>query len=175
MPSTSKDFRSQFTKLKQQNPDALFVDTQTPAGTDVALGQLKASGWKVSLLLNDVMMGTPDLLLKYKDILDGTIGAEFGVDPTNPKYKNLVDTYMAKYGANVPYQSYGQTEYDSVYIVRDAILAVGYDGDKIAAWGHQIKDWQGASGSITIGTDGDRAGGHSPEIVKNGKVEVYKK
>ncbi len=175
-PTASKDFRSQIAKLKAEKPDALFVDTQTPAASDVVLQQLADSGWKVPVLLNDATMGDAATIAKNKKILEGAISAEFGVDPTNEKFVHLQDAYKAKYGTDeLPYKSYGQTEYDAVYMVKDAILAAGYDGEKIAAWGHAVSGWEGASGSITIGADGDRASGHRPEIVKNGKIEPYTK
>ena len=37
----------------------------------------------------------------------------------------------------------------------------------------QVKDWQGASGSVMIGSNGDRIGGHSLESVKAGKAAPY--
>ncbi len=61
-----------------------------------------------------------------------------------------------------------------MYLVRDGIMAVGLNGKKLAAWSRTIKDWQGASGTITIKPDGDRTSGYSSEIVKDGKMEAYK-
>jgi hypothetical protein len=58
-------------------------------------------------------------------------------------------------------------------MIKDAIAAVGYDGQKIADWSRTVKDWQGASGKITIQDNGDMVGGHRPEIIKDGKVEPY--
>ena len=174
-PTAEKDFRSQLTKLKAGNPNAIFVDSQTPAASEKIFQQMKDLGWKTTVLLNDVAIGNADLVPKYKDILEGAIGAEFGVDPSNPKFKHLIDTYKTKFNAEPPYQSYAQTEYDAVYLIKDAIASVGYDGAKIAAWGHQVKDWQGASGLITIESNGDLVGGHRPEMVKNGKVVPYVK
>ena len=60
-------------------------------------------------------------------------------------------------------------------MVRDAILAVGYDGTKIAAWFHNVKDWEGASGKITIGANGDPVAGHKAEMVVGGKAVPYVK
>ncbi len=170
-PSTTKDFRSILTKLKAKNPDFLFIDTQTPSSAELILKQFKDLKWNVKIVLNDVPLTTPELVAKYASVLDGGIGAIFGIDLTNTKFTSIVSAYKTKYGADMPYQNYGQTEYDSVYMVKDAILAVGYDGEKIAKWGHQVKNWQGASGSVTIGTDGDRAGAFKAQVIKSGKIE----
>jgi len=80
--------------------------------------------------------------------------------------------YKDKYGAEPPFQSYAQTAYDAPYLLKDGIIAVGYDGEKLAEWSRTIKDWEGASGKTTIGANGDRASGHVLKIVKDGKVEL---
>jgi branched-chain amino acid transport system substrate-binding protein len=142
------DFRSQLAKLKSQNPDALFVDTQTPAATERILKQTRDMQIALPILLVDVAIGDPKLVADNADILDGALGAEFGVDLGNPKYQALVALYKAKYASDVPYPSYAQTEYDAVFMVRDAIAAVGYDGTKIAQWLRSVKDWEGASARL---------------------------
>lgn len=172
-PTTTVDFRTQLTKLRSEKPDALFVDTQTPAVAERVLKQLQDMGWKPKILVNDVIIGTPDLLKKFKPLLEGGLGAEFGIDESNPKFKALIANYKTKYNAELPYQSYGQCEYDSVYMIADAIKQVGYDGEKIAQWSRTVKDWDGASGKVSILESGDRAGGHRPEMIKNGKVVPF--
>lgn len=174
-PSTTKDFRSSLTKLRASNADALFIDANTPASIENILQQLTVLKWKPTLFANDVLIGAAAIVEKYKSQLEGMYGAEFGVNPNNEKFKHLVKTYKAKYGVDIPYPSYAQTEYDAIYMIKDAITEVGYDGTKLAAWGHAVTDWQGASGLVTIGSNGDRASGHNVEIVKDGKVVPYTK
>ncbi len=171
-PTSTTDFRSILSKLKASNSDGLFIVVQTPASAAKIFKNLGDLNWKPALLVADIIPGDPTTVATYKNVLEGAIGAEFGVDPSNPKYKHLVDAYKAKYNVEPPFQSYAQTEYDSVYMVKDAIAAVGYDGEKIAQWSRTVKNWEGASGKITIQASGDRAGGHRAEVIKNGKVEV---
>lgn len=170
-PSNATDFRSALTKLRSQNPDALFIDTQTGAGAERILKQLTDLQWKPQLFLTDATAADTKTMEANKVQLEGAIAAEFGTDPTSPQFMHLADSYKAKYGAEMPYASYTQTVYDAVFIVRDAVKAVGYDGSKIADWARTVKDWPGASGKVTIGADGDRIGGHIPKIVKSGKTE----
>ena len=106
--------------------------------------------------------------------MEGTLAAEFGVDPNNLKFKGMLEKYQKEYGVEIPFQSYAQTYYDAVFMIKDALVAFDYDVDKMAEWFRTVKDWSGASGLTTIGDDGDRDGGHTPKIVKNGKVELYK-
>ncbi len=173
--SGTTDFHSTITKVRAENPDAVFLSTQGPASAKILLQQMQQIGWSPRLLLIDTVIDDPGTIQNNKTILEGALGAEFGVDLNNSKFAALLASYKAKYGADMPYQSYGQTEYDSVYLVRDAIAAVGYDGTKIARWLRNVHDWQGASGSVTIGSDGDRVGAHKPETIVNGVVEPYAK
>jgi len=167
------DFRSIIAKAKALNADAIFVDTQTPASAERVIKQIAELGWKPHLMVSDVTSGDPETVTRNATALEGALAAEFGVDPTSEKFKHMVDAYKQMYGKDAPYLSYGQTEYDSVYLLRDAILAVGYDGAKITQWMHNVKDWEGASGKVTIGADGDRIGGHTLKEIKNGKTELY--
>ncbi len=168
------DFRTILTKLKSEAPDAVFVDTQTPAAAERILIQMQELNWKPNILVSDAVSGDTATVQRNADILEGALAAEFGIDENNPKFNHMIEAYREKYGTDTPFLSYAQTEYDGVYLIRDAIKAVGYDGEKIAEYMRNIKDWQGASGSVTIGQDGDRIGGHIPKIIHDGKTKVLK-
>jgi len=173
--TASSDFRSQLTKLKASKSDAFFIDTQTPAMSERIFKQVQDLKWKPMIVINDATGGDVTLIATYKDLLEGGITAEFSSDPNNAKFAKLLADYKTQFGADMPYQAYGQTEYDAVYMIKDAIEAVGYNGEKIATWSRTVKDWEGASGKITIGENGDRIGGHTVEVIKAGKKEVYVK
>ncbi len=172
-PTETTDFRSILTKLKATKSNALFIDSQTPAVAERILKQVKELGWHPALLINDAISGDPKTVADNKDMLEGAFTAQFGVDPANPKFQSMIAAYKAKYGEEPPYQSYAQTEYDSVYITRDGLLAVGNNGQKFAQWSRTIKDWSGASGSVTIQSNGDMAGGHVLKVIHNGEVGPY--
>ncbi len=167
------DFKTQLTKLRAQNPEALFLDTQTSGVNGRIFRQLKDLGWKPQLFINEAMAGDIKALADNKELLEGAIGAEFTVDAANTKFSMLAAKYKEKYGKDLSYGSYAQTGYDLVYIFKDGITAVGYDGEKLAAWSRTIKNWEGASGKITIKPDGDRESGYSSEMVKDGKMVPY--
>lgn len=174
-PKEGTDFRSQLTKLRGQNPDALFLSAQTPQAAERILKQLNDLQWKPRLFASDILPGDPTIVEANKAVLEGTLVAEFSYDVNNAKMKHLLEAYKAKYGKDLIQLSYAQTEYDAVYMVTDAIKEVGYDGTKIIDWLRAAKDWEGASGKVTIGTNGDRVGGHRPEVIVNGKVQLYTK
>ncbi|MEN9405658.1 MAG: hypothetical protein RLY47_617 [Candidatus Parcubacteria bacterium] len=175
LPSTQTDFRTPLTKLKSENPDALFLSVQTVAMGQKIIQQLQDLGWDVPLFISDSVLGDTETIAKNAVQLEGVIGVEFSVDPTNEKFKKLIAKYQELYGTEMPYQSYGQTEYDVVYLIADAITSVGYDADKVSDWVLGIKGWNGASGSVTIGENGDRVGGGTAKVIHNGKTELYTK
>src|SRR3989344_1145479 len=172
-PSSTTDFRSILAKIKSQNPDALFVDSQTPAAAARIFKQLQDMKWSPKLLVSDAVSGDPETVSTYKTLLEDTLAAEFG-NSNNSKFKHMVDIYKAKHNVEPPYQGYAQTEFDALFMVVDGIKTVGYNGAKLASWSRTIKEWEGASGKVTIQADGDRASGHVAKVIKSGKVELYK-
>lgn len=166
------DFRSSLAKLRSQKPDALFVNSNGSANLGRILKQVKEMNWTIPLLLNEAILGDVKSIEENKSVLEGAIGVEFVADATNPKFQNLLTAYKQKYGTDLPFQNYAHTLYDAVYIARDGFLAVGNDGEKLAVWSRTIKDWDGASGKVTIKSDGDRESGYTPRVVRDGKVEV---
>lgn len=175
-PTETTDFRSIVSKVQGENPDAVFLSTQTPATAARILTQMSQLGWQPKLMVADTVPGDPDTVAAQKTMLEGALTAEFGVDPNNARFKAMVDNYQKKYGKVPPYQGYAQTEYDAPYLIHDAIAAVGLDGQKVANWLHNdVKNWQGATGLVTIQSNGDPAAGHRAEVITAGKVEVYSK
>ncbi len=172
-PVDSTDFRSQLIKLKNQNPDVLFIDPQAPPAGERIIKQVEELAWKPQLFITETEAGDQKFLQDHKDFLEGSLGSQFVLDLTNPKSKHLLEDYKQKYGVELAYQSYGHTEYDSIYLLKFGIQQVGYNGEKLAAWSRTIKNWPGASGSITVNSAGDREGGYTPQIVKNGLIQNF--
>lgn len=170
-PTNTTDFRSLLAKLRATGPDALFINTQTPAAADRILKQLVESGWKAKIVINDAIAGDADTVKADAAILEGAYTAEFIPDMSNEKFKALVTAYKAKYNKDMLYANYMSAVYDAVYLLKEGISSVGYDGEKLADWSRTISNWQGASGSVTIGENGDRVGGHVPEVIHNGKTQ----
>ncbi len=165
------DVRSLLTKLKNQKPDALLISVQTPAAGERILKQLQDLKWKPALIVIDILVNDTATVERNKEYLEGAIGADFALDQNNQKLQNFLAAYKAMFNADVPFTSYNTAVYDSVYVIKDGIMAVGLDGEKIADWSRTIKDWAGASGMITIDANGDRASAHSVKVVKDGKAQ----
>ncbi|HYF04684.1 MAG TPA: ABC transporter substrate-binding protein [Patescibacteria group bacterium] len=169
------DFRSQLTKLRAANVDALLISVQTPASGERVVKQLKDLGWKPSLLLSDAFVSDTAILENNKDILEGAVFMTFGGDVTNAKAASMISKYkVTNNGAEPAFvDSYALTEYDIVYMLADALKAVGEDGEKVASYAQSFKDWDGASGKVTIGADGDRQNASFvTKMIMGGKASV---
>lgn len=173
-PSDRTDFRTMIKKLQAVKPDAVFIDTQAAPAAERIVKQMAELNWHPKLMISETVMGDTATIERNKQLFEGTLGAEFGIDPNNQKFQHALKLYSDTYGQTMPYQSFSQTQYDAVYLLKDAIAAVGYDGVKISDWIRNVKDWQGASGVINF-VNGDRTAGPTPKIVKNGKVEIFQK
>jgi branched-chain amino acid transport system substrate-binding protein len=169
-PSGATDFRSMITTLKSQKPDALFIDTQTPSETSRILDQLTQLGWKLPLVVNDATSADTPTLQKYSHQLEGAITAEFLPNASDTQYQAFLSAYQAKYGSQPSYQNYMACAYDAVNLLAQGIKQVGDNGTALAQWSRTISNWEGASGNITIGQDGDRAAGHIPLMIHDGQV-----
>lgn len=169
-PSTTSDFRSLLAKLKGENPDALFVDTQTPQAAGRIMKQIGELGWKPKLVIDDAIAGDTATLQSNAAILEGAYTAEFLPPADNPAFKQFLADYSATYNQTLPYQGYMATTYDSVNLLAEGIAKAGDNGAKLADWSRTVKEYAGASGSITIKDDGDRASGHVLELIHNGKA-----
>ncbi|MFA6554665.1 MAG: ABC transporter substrate-binding protein [Candidatus Paceibacterota bacterium] len=171
--SNTNDFRSILAKLRDSNSDALFIDPQTPASAVRIITQMSQMNWKPALIANDIL-SDPNVFPENFSFFNGAIGAKFDASLTSSKSLSFIDAYKKKYGSEPPYLSYAETEYDSVYIVKDAILNVGNNGENIANWLRtSVVDWEGASGKITILSNGDRDGGHTPFVIKDATISPY--
>lgn len=169
------DFRTPLLKLKSQNPEALFIDSLGTADAPRILQQMNGLNWELPLLVDDSVADDAKTVAANAPALEGALTAQFAPDPNNAKFKHLLSAYKTKYGTDLPFQNYGQTEYDAVYLLADGIKAVGYNGTALAQWSRTITNWQGASGPITIDSGGDRVGGDTLEVIHDGATQPVQK
>lgn len=170
--TTNTDLRTSITKLKSENPDALFLVPATPATAEIIVNNLKIMKWNVQLIGNPHFSSGTEVLSKNKDFLEGIIIAEQKQGPDTPEYLAFKNEYRTRFGKDFPYETYAQATRDLFYILRDGLEKYGNDPKKIAAWVRTVKDYSGFSGNVTIDENGDRVGGHVIKIIKNGKAET---
>lgn len=167
------DFKTQLTKLKSQNVEGLFINPQTPDKADLIIKQLQELNFKPQqIFLNDAAGSFVSLITKYAEYLEGSIAADMGVNTENPELKALQDYYRQTFGEELPYTAYSTTEYDSVFILAEAIAQAGIENTiAIKDYLYSIKNRQGLAGSLTIDENGDPIAGHILKVIRGGKTE----
>ncbi len=168
------DFRTQILKIKTGNPDVIVVYPQSDVKGLAVVKQLRESGLNQQLLGSEILIAK-STVEKAPDLLEGFIGVEPGIGDVTPKAAALFAKYKEKKGKEPPLAPYMASAYDDVYLISDAISAVGLDTEKIRDWLYNVKDYDGAIGKINFDKNGDPLLKFVTKQVKDGKaVEVSK-
>ncbi len=155
-----KDFKTQLTKIKEANPEALYIPNYVAEMAQI-LEQAKQLGLKVKILSADGF-SNPEIFALAKDLADGVIFSnsadESGIK--NPLRDNFVKTYRQKYGEDP--DAFAINAYDAFKVLLLAIknAAEGstdgkIDRTKIRDFLLNLQGYQGVSGTITFLPSGD--------------------
>lgn len=124
--TNDKDFNAQLTKIKNANPDVVYLPDYYGTVALIAK-QLRAQGINVPMVGAD---GWDGLTSNAGDeVLGGYYSNHYAVDSTEPAVKKFVESFREKY--NKDPNSFAALGYDCVYLIRDAIVAAGAE-DSIA-------------------------------------------
>ena len=166
------DFRSILTKIKAENPDAVFFIPGSPAVADRLTNSFEKLKWDVPLMGGDIFSGNSEVVKKYKVALEGMVIAEQRKGPESAEYIQFKNEYKQRFGKDLIYESHAQAQYDLYFILRDGLKKYGDDPVKLAAYVRTVKNYPGFSGGITIDENGDRVGGHTVKVIRDGKSET---
>ncbi|MDR1108423.1 MAG: ABC transporter substrate-binding protein [Spirochaetaceae bacterium] len=166
------DFNAQLTKIKAANPDVVYLPDYYSTVALIAK-QLRAQGINTPIVGADGWDGLTENA--GDEVLGGFYSNHYAADSTDPRVVNFVTAYRAKFGS-VPV-SFAALGYDSLYLIRDAILKAGSTDS--TAIKNALAQTQGAYLTGNLSFDAKRNPVKSAvmmEIVKkDGKlVSVYK-
>lgn len=171
-PSGSTDVRTQLTKLKGANIDAIFLSPQTETSSEVLLSQIEQLGIKVKMFANDIIFGSNSLVEKHKTLLQGTFGSNYTI--TSNKLNDFLAKYKARYGVDCAHTNGCAIAYDSMYMLANAIKEGGNSAEAVAKYLQSIK-YEGVSGVTSFDKNNDRDGiGYVLSTVNAGKIELVK-
>jgi len=149
-----KDFYAQLTKLKNLNPDAIFI-----SGLITEAAQILKQGRDLGITSQWIGMGgfTSDAFLELAEgAAEGMVHVSYfepGAYEYFPESKDFVEKYNKKYGLNP--DMYAAAGYEAVYILAEAIKqAGGGDREKIREAMTNIKDLPGVCGPTTFDENG---------------------
>lgn len=119
-----KDFNAIITKVKAANPDVVYLPDYYSTVALIAK-QLRAQGVNTPIVGAD---GWDGLTENADDsVLNGYYSNHYAEDSDSPAVQKFVKNFEAKYGKKP--NSFAALGYDSVYMLKDAILKAGTSTD----------------------------------------------
>ncbi len=171
----SRDFRTALQKIIAAKPEAIWIDPQTDKTGGMATKQAREIGW-TGPLFGNFATPAPGFLELAGNAAEGMV---FAGDPevspeASEKTKELFEKYRAKYGKDPAYAYPMAARYDAIYILKGAIEAVGYDGEKIRDYLYSMPEYDGALGKYKFDKNGDVVGVEmTKKVIKDGKPVPY--
>lgn len=161
------DFRDSLTKIKAAKPDVIYINPAGSKSGGLIVKQARQLGIVVPLNGNFSLSGPDSLAAAGKFIEGVTVSDTSGLAE---KGNLILAKYKQLFGSDPANLFELGAAYDRVYIIRDAIAAVGYDPDKIQAYIYGLSNYSGALGNYKFDSNGDVVGvGFTNYVIKNGK------
>lgn len=156
------DMRTQLSKIKQANPEAIYLATTGKSG-GLIVKQIGELGIKAKLFSTDGIEAAETISLggKTAENLIYTAPA-FDVNSDNNVVKEFVASFKNKYGI-LP-EVYGANNYDTLKLIASAIGKVGNNGEKIKSYLYSVSNYEGVSGKLSFDKNGDVI---KPMIIKS--------
>lgn len=150
----TKDFRGQLTRIKEADPDAIFVGGFYPEAAKIA-EQARDLGLDRRILGTDGSL-SPDLIELGGESVEGMIlYGLFHPSLDRPEVQAFVSAFQERFGGEP--SSWSALAYDAVYTVKAAVeLAGGTSRDEVREGLAGVEDVPGVTGPTTFNDDGDR-------------------
>lgn len=163
-----QDFTAQLTNIKQTNPDVIFAPGNYGESA-LLIKQARSLGIDVPILGGDTWEA-PEFIDIGKEAVEGAVfsthfTSEAGVTDLSKKF---MDAYKEKY--NKEPNTFAALGFDDYLVILDSIKrANSSDSQKIRDAIAQTKDFEGATGYITLDENGDAVKSAIIKKVKDGK------
>jgi branched-chain amino acid transport system substrate-binding protein len=165
-----RDFRTQLTKIAAVKPDVVLCSAYYEEGAQI-LVQAKQLGLDVPVLGEDGWFGP--IAAIAGDALHRLYFANVAFGPeikSNVAMQDFVAAYQKKYG-KAP-NSYSAAGHAAVYVVKAAIEAGGYDGEKIKNSLYKL-NLETSFGNVKYDKNGDNVGATYDLFQLNNKNEAF--
>ena len=121
------DFRSQLTKIINANPDAIHIAAQAEFSGGTVVKQIRELGYEGPLYSEIVPVGATALEVAG-DAATGLKAVTAELDPANPKAREVLENFRARYDyITLPW--YLGSAYDDVYITAECLKQTNDDQD----------------------------------------------
>ena len=170
--SGDTDFSAQLTRIKESNPDAIFISA-LPLDTPEILIQGRQLGIPADVPVLITVTLTSDQIQSSGDAAEGAIiFANWISTASTPGNQAFVQNYRATYG--IEPNTWAAQSYAAVYILAEAIAnAQSTDSTAIRDAMANIRDFDTVLGKFSFDADGDAVYDPIILIVENGQFEVF--
>ena len=145
--SEELDYRAQLGKIKEQNPDVLFIPTSQKEAA-MAAKQARDLGITAVFLGTD-NWGSPDLIDLGGEAVDGAYFVNLA-DLDDPDIREFVAEYRGEFGADPVLPNPIMAQDALIMIAEAAKIAGSVDGPKLAEALANLKNIKVTSGTLTI-------------------------
>lgn len=122
-----KDFNAQLTKIKNANPDVIYLPDYYSTVALIAK-QLRAQGISVPIIGADGWGGITENA--GNEVLNGFYSDHYAADSTDTKVIEFVSKFKSKFNSTPT--AFAALGYDAMYVIKDAIVAAGStNSDKV--------------------------------------------
>lgn len=166
------DFSAALTKLRETNPDALYVACYYNDGAAINI-QRTNLGWDIPTYHPGTVYSSDFLGIGGNAVEGVYTNVGFYPDDPTPEAAAFIKEYNELYGANPDY--YGACAYDAFNVLMNAISKAGeLDSEKVRAALAETSGHEGVSGSITFDQNGDAKKSYIKLTVEDGAYVVVR-
>lgn len=140
-----KDFNAQLTKIKNAEPDVVYLPDYYST-VALIVKQLRAQGIDAPIVGADGWDGLTENA--GDEVLNGFYSNHYAADSSDEKVQNFVTNYKAKY--TLTPTSFAALGYDSVYMLRDAIVRAGTTESEAVRTALEATDGSYVTGKLTF-------------------------
>ena len=168
-----KDFNAVLTKLKQTNPDALYMAAMYNDGATISQ-QREKLGWNVPVLGPSSLYSEQLIKLGGSSVNGMYSNVSFFVKDPDPRIQGYVKKFQEK--NSVTPNFHAALAYDAMYMLADAIKKAGSTERKaIRDALATAKDYKGLTGNITFTANRDAIKSYKVIKVENGDFAIFNK
>lgn len=161
------DFRAELTKIKNQNPDVIFLASQVNQA--FVIRQIREIGINKQII-GPVSIENPEVLTAGT-ASDGIIYAGVSLDKNNPKIMAFEKKYLKKYGKKPGFRT--AVSYDAAMMVAGLLEQCNNDVGCVKNGLYATKNYEGVSGLTSFDEFGDVKKPLAIKIVRNGEFADY--
>ncbi len=161
-----RDFNAILTKIRQTNPEGLFIAAMYNEGSLICQ-QIRKMGWEVKLLAPSSVFSDSFIKLGGEAVEGVVTNTFFALNDPDPRVQEFIQEFRKRAGRDP--NLHAACAYDAMMLIAEAIKRAGFDRKAIRDALAETKGFQGITGSITFTPVGDVVRKYKIMVVENGQ------